>query len=299
MGSFRIHRVAKLTGLSVHTIRAWERRYGLVNPARSTNRYRVYTDEDILVLRYLKEQTDQGVPISELAQRGRESLLAEARRSRWLSPPPERSGDRLLADLQQALVDWDRRTFEEKLNGAIAVVPMDEACERILFPLQRAVGDLWHAGRIGVAQEHFATQLVKQKIAAAMNQLRAATRGPEIVVACPEGEYHDIAAQAVAYTCLSLGFPVSFLGANVPTTELLFFCRKALPSVVLLSITMTPTSESLLALVRTLVGELGHHTTLGLGGQAIESTATWVAREPVRLFPTIRALEIFLDTLRP
>ena len=68
MPLYRIHRFSKLTGLSTHVIRAWERRYGLVSPARGTNRYRLYTDEDVVLFRYLKSQVDQGMAIGELAE---------------------------------------------------------------------------------------------------------------------------------------------------------------------------------------------------------------------------------------
>lgn len=87
---YRIHRFSKLTGLSTHVIRAWEKRYGLVEPVRGANRYRLYNDEDVRLFRYLKTQVDQGMSIGQLAELGRGPLLEQAQRELVLVPvdPP-------------------------------------------------------------------------------------------------------------------------------------------------------------------------------------------------------------------
>ncbi|MBA3613582.1 MAG: MerR family transcriptional regulator, partial [Nitrospirales bacterium] len=133
---YRINRFSKLTGLSPHVIRAWERRHGLVNPVREDNRYRLYTDDDVVLFRYLKSQVDQGLSIGELSVQGRENLQEQAQRvfgeTYGDSPPSER----LVIELTQALEENDRAGFERKLNGALAVIPFEEALHRFLLPLQ-------------------------------------------------------------------------------------------------------------------------------------------------------------------
>ncbi|MDH5587682.1 MAG: MerR family transcriptional regulator, partial [Nitrospirota bacterium] len=158
---YRIHRFSKLTGLTTHVIRAWERRYGLVTPTRGANRYRLYNDEDVRLFRYLKAQVDQGTSIGELAERGKEQLLQQVQREIVEAPVEPPPSERLLADLTQALQEHDRIGFERKLNGALAVIPFEEALHRFLLPLQEHIGQLWHDGKLGVAQEHYASNQIK------------------------------------------------------------------------------------------------------------------------------------------
>ena len=141
MNIHRIHRVAKLTGLTKDVIRVWERRYGLLKPIRGANRYRNYSDEDVLLLRFLKQEQERGYSIGDLAELGRDELLARARQSAL----PARSPDsnpyaRLIEQLIQSLDPLDKTSFERKLNGAVAIVPFDEALHGMLIPLQQRVG---------------------------------------------------------------------------------------------------------------------------------------------------------------
>ena len=220
MNIHRIHRVAKLTGLSRDVIRVWERRFGLLTPTRGANRYRNYSDEDVALLRYLKKQLDAGASIGDLARVGREELMNRMRAAAPRATIVDNTFDRLLRELLEALEPFDRIMFEKRLNGAVAVVPFEEALHGILLPLQEQVGQLWHDGHVNIAIEHYVTKQIQQKIFAAMNQLPVAEFGAKVVVACPPGEEHDIAALAVAYRCRLRGCRVYYLGANVPILSL-------------------------------------------------------------------------------
>ena len=237
MNTHRIHRVAKLTGLSKDVVRVWERRYGLVKPLRSANRYREYTDEDVALLRFLKEELDRGQTIGALALEGREPLLQRMRASTAPHPHALTPHENLLDELVSFLDPLDKARFEQKLNGAVAVIPFEEAVQRILLPLQRRVGELWHEGRVNIALEHYVTKLIQQKIFSVMNQLPANEFGPRVVIACPEGESHEIGAQAVAYLAATRGCHVYYLGPNLPASDLRTFCDRVKPDLVLLSLT--------------------------------------------------------------
>src|SRR5690348_13162233 len=266
MNSHRIHRVAKLTGLSKDVIRVWERRYGLVKPSRSANRYREYSDEEVALLRFVKAQMEQGTTIGSLAAEGRESLVARMQATTPLSAEEQKPHDRLLDDLIGSLDPLDKAGFERKLNGAVAVIPFDEAVQRILFPLQRRIGDLWHEGRLNVAVEHYVTKLVQQKLFSVMNQLPVNEFGPRILIACPEGESHEIGAQAVAYIAATRGCHVYYLGPNLPDSDLRAFCERIKPDLVLLSLTEIKSD----ATARHLMHELESLSTqwpVGIGGQ--------------------------------
>lgn len=243
MNTHRIHRVAKLTGLSRDVIRVWERRYGLVKPIRSANRYREYTDEDVALLRFCKEELDRGQTIGALAVEGRDSLLQRVRLSSTPNQQELRPHATLIDELISCLDPLEKIRFEQKLNGAIAVVPFDEAVQRILLPLQRQIGELWHEGRVSVAVEHYVTKVVQQKLFSVMNQLQVNEYGPRLLIACPEGELHEIGAQAVAYLAASRGCHVYYLGPNLPAPALAAFCERVKPDLVLLSLTEVKPDE--------------------------------------------------------
>ena len=237
MNTHRIHRVAKLTGLSKDVIRVWERRHGLVKPSRSSNRYREYSDEEVALLRFVKAQMEQGATIGALAEEGRDSLVVRMRVVTPVSVEEQQPHDRLLDELIGSLDPIDKAGFERRLNGAVAVIPFEEALQRILLPLQRRVGELWHQGQLNIAVEHYVTKVIQQKMFSVMSQLPVNEFGSRVVIGCPAGESHEIGAQAVAYLAATRGCHVYYLGPNLPSSDLLAFCDRIKPDLVLLSIT--------------------------------------------------------------
>ena len=297
MPLYRIHRFSKLTGLSPHVIRAWERRHGLVNPIRGDNRYRLYTDEDVELFRYLKSQVDRGMAIGELAEIGREKLQEQAQRmfvETQHEPPPS---ERLVLELTQALEENNRVVFERKLNGALAVIPFEEALHRFLLPLQERVGQLWHDGILGVAQEHYASNQIKQKIFSAMNQFRTSDEGPIVVIACPANEWHEIAAMTAAYVCRARGCRVHYLGANLPISELATYCGRIRPTCVLLSVTIGGASDDAHMLARELAARILPLSSVGVGGQAIQAHAEIFLGANILVFQDLKSLDSFVFSL--
>ena len=297
MNSHRIHRVAKLTGLSKDVVRAWERRYGLVKPLRSANRYREYTDEDVALLRFLKEELDRGQTIGALAVEGRDSLLQRMRASSVPTPQSFTPHDHLLDELVALLDPLEKTQFEQKLNGAIAVIPFEESVQRILLPLQRRVGELWHEGRLNVAVEHYVTKLIQQKLFSVMNQLPINEFGPRIVIACPEGEAHEIGAQAVAYLAATRGCHVYYLGPNLPNSDLRALCERIKPDLVLLSLTEIKSD----AAARHLMHELEILSTqwpVAIGGQGARAIEHRLLHErKIELLDDLTALHNRVMTL--
>jgi len=266
MNTHRIHRVARLTGLSKDVIRVWERRYGLVKPSRSSNRYREYSDGEVALLRFVKAQMEQGATIGTLAAEGHDSLIARMRIATPVSAEEQKPHERLLDDLIGSLDPLDKAGFERRLNGAVAVIPFEEAVQRILLPLQRRIGELWHQGRLNTAVEHYVTKIVQQKLFSVMNQLPVNEFGPRVLIACPEGETHEIGAQAVAYIAATKGCHVYYLGPNLPSSDLMTFCEKIKPDLVLLSLTDVKAEAAALQQLKELE-QLATRWSVAVGGQ--------------------------------
>jgi methanogenic corrinoid protein MtbC1 len=296
MNIHRIHRVAKLTGLSKDVIRVWERRYGLVKPSRSSNRYREYSDEEVALLRFVKAQMAQGATIGALAEEGRDSLIARMRVETAVSADEQHPHDRLLDELTGSLTPLDKVGFERRLNGAVAVIPFEEAVQRILLPLQRRVGELWHQGQLSIAVEHYVTKLIQQKLFSVMNQLSVNELGPRVLIGCPEGESHEIGAQAVAYIAASRGCQVYYLGPDLPSSDLLAFCDRIQPDLVLLSLTETRSDAE----ARHQLKELeivSTHWPVAVGGEGARAMGELLRGTKIDLLDDLRALQDRLMTL--
>ncbi len=289
MNTHRIHRVAKLTGLSKDVIRIWERRYGLVVPSRSSNRYREYSDEEVALLRFLKAQMEQGATIGALAEEGRDSLVARMHVATPVSAEEQKPHERLLDDLVGLLDPLDKAGFERKLNGAAAVIPFEEAVQRILLPLQRRIGELWHQGRITVAVEHYVTKIAQQKLFSVMNQLPVNEFGPRVLIACPEGETHEIGAQAVAYLAATRGCHVYYLGPNLPSSALVDFCDRIHPDLVLLSLTEIKSDTEARQLLKELA-PLSARWAVAVGGQGACAIGDLLRDTKIELLEDLTAL---------
>jgi DNA-binding transcriptional MerR regulator/methylmalonyl-CoA mutase cobalamin-binding subunit len=296
MNTHRIHRVAKLTGLSKDVIRVWERRYGLVKPSRSSNRYREYSDEEVALLRFVKAQMEQGATIGALAAEGHDQLVARMRVATPVSAEEQKPHERLLDDLMGSLDPLDKSGFERRLNGAVAVIPFDEAVQRILLPLQRRIGELWHQGRLNLAVEHYVTKIIQQKLFAVMNQLPVNEFGPRILIACPEGEAHEIGAQAVAYIAAIRGCHVYYLGPNLPHSDLVIFCETITPDLVLLSLTEVKHEASSLQQLKDLT-QLATRWSVAVGGQGARAIGDRLRDTKIELLDDLTALHSRLTML--
>ena len=291
----RIQRFSKLTGLNPHVVRAWEKRYGLVIPTRGLNRYRLYTDEDVLLFRYLKTETQKGTSIGELSHLGREELLRRMKKEQVSAPRQFIPSESLIKELLASIRINSWAEFQRQLNAAVAVIPFEESLLTFLLPLQERVGKLWHEGIITVGQEHFVTQQIQQKISSAMNQLRLPAHGPACVVCCPAKEQHAVGAQVMAYWCLARGFPTFYLGADLPLIELGKYCAQVSPMLTLISVpTPLPGQE---AFVNELVHHVKPYTPIGIGGEGAIHAQSFFEREGIQVFPGLLDLEKLLDRL--
>ncbi|HZI03095.1 MAG TPA: MerR family transcriptional regulator, partial [Archangium sp.] len=187
--TYRIHVAAELSGVRVELIRAWERRYGVLAPRRTPSGYRVYTDRDVALLRRLKQLTEEGVSISEAA-----TMLPQLLEELDTAPPaPEpvsqASATSLTAWRDEALaaaVALDQRRVSQVLNEVLAALTPLKAYEQVLVPLQREVGERWHAGAFSVAQEHLVTQEVRARLISLLHAAPDSGRRRVVLACFPE-----------------------------------------------------------------------------------------------------------------
>jgi methanogenic corrinoid protein MtbC1 len=248
-------------------------------------------------LRYVREEMKKGSSIGDMAAMGRDTLLARMRETALSRPIPESPYERIVGELVAALDPLDRVTFERRLNGAVAVIPFEEALIRILLPLQERVGQLWHEGRLNAAVEHYVTKQVQQKLFAVMNQLPVHDQGPKVVVACPSGQWHEIGAQAAAYRCAVQGCRVYYLGPNVPLDSLAKLCAQVGPDLVVLSVPLALPEAEAAALVRGFADEIGAVVRVVAGGKGALAMRELLEREKIDVTDDFPALDRLLAAL--
>lgn len=272
----RIQSAAKQAGVSTQLLRAWERRYALVAPQRTDARYRVYSDDDVAILRGAKSLVDDGMRIAEVARMPREELRRAALRV------PRREGAEALLALPgflesalDAVARLDGEALERILHRAtgMGALPAREACERVLLPLLREIGKRWEDNRLSVAAEHFGSAIVRGRLQALLaSEARRRPNAHKVVCACPEGELHEGGLLAFAVHAAGSGLDVIYLGANTPTDEILATAEATGARTVALSLTRRMTK----ALRSKLVSRLSAWKACGperraiLGGSAAE-----------------------------
>lgn len=248
----RIGELAAKVGVSTHVLRAWESRYGLLRPVRSAGGYRLYGHDDERRVREVIALRDQGVSAAEASRRvlaterggvsghddatddgsGRTGA-ADAGRSGGhaftasgggavdgTAPPGLRADPPMLvAQLLDAVGALDEDRAHAVLDTAFVERSVESAIIDVLLPLFVRVGELWELGRIGIAQEHFASSLVRRRLGALSLTWGVGT-GPVAVLACPPGEFHDIVLLSFGVLLGRAGWRIRYLGPDTPIHSL-------------------------------------------------------------------------------
>jgi len=228
--------VARLTGLSAEVLRAWERRYGAVRPARTPGGTRRYRAEDLERLRLLKAAVDAGHRIGDVAG------LADAELARRAQPRSE-AGDDHIRRIVAVLERFDAAEFQRLLAIQLSALgPTRFACE-IARPLVREVGERWAKGTLPIASEHLASGVLRAMLGAALQPGAASLIGPRIVFATLAGERHELGLQMAALTAMGAGAAPIYLGADLPVEQLLLAVERAKASALALSLVASDGAE--------------------------------------------------------
>ncbi len=207
-GTLRIGEFARRAGVKPELLRAWERRYGLLQPVRSEGGFRLYTTEDAERVARMRRGLDEGLSAAEAARRA----LAQARPAAGLLEEERR---RLLA----AVRAYDEPALHAALDEALAGFSLETVLRALVLPALREVGDQWERGELEVGQEHFASNLIRERLLALGRSWGRGGR-PLAILACAPGERHDIGLIAFGLLLRSHGWRVLFLGADTPLATL-------------------------------------------------------------------------------
>jgi DNA-binding transcriptional MerR regulator/methylmalonyl-CoA mutase cobalamin-binding subunit len=268
---YSIKAVSQATGLTVETLRAWERRYRVVVPQRDELGRRVYRPEDVLRLRRLREATELGHPIGRLVQLddgSLENLLHEPE-----VRPQSATASTFVARILDAASRYATGECEQTLTLAISLMAPPRLVHEVLEPLLREVGDRWHRGEFSIAQERLVSSTVRKHLGLIVETYaRSATR-PAVVFATLPGEPHELGLLMSAMVCAAHGHKVHYLGPNLPPQEIARYAHAVDASLIALSVLLREGAATLPAQLADLRAALGPDIAVWVGGQGAQTVA--------------------------
>lgn len=235
---YTIGTVSKLTGVGAITLRAWERRYGLITPVRKESGHRLYTRTHIDQINRITSLTQQGMRISQI-------------RPEMLETEIEPEGTDVdtwkdyLNGMVAAIISFDEDRLEEIYNGALSLYPIGMVTRKLLTPLLIELGLRWESGEGSIAEEHFFAFYLRNKLGARYHHRNRGNRGAKLLVAGLPGEHHEIGLLLFSLAAHDSGYRVIPLGANMPLTELAAVARKKHCEAIVLSGAIEPSKNTL------------------------------------------------------
>jgi DNA-binding transcriptional MerR regulator/methylmalonyl-CoA mutase cobalamin-binding subunit len=294
--SYPIGAVSALTGVNPVTLRAWERRYGLIRPQRTAKGHRLYSHKDIERIREILRLLEEGILIGQT----RDALAAgEARPG---ARPRENTWRSYLQRMIAAIERFDEAGLENIYNEAMSLYPVEVVTRRLLVPLLNELGERWEAATGSVAEEHFFGVYLRNKLGARFHHRQGNPQGPRLLVACLQGELHEVGALLFALAAHDRGFRIILLGADMPMEELPVVVERAHCDAIVLSGSIEPPPELLSASLPELVRRAG--VPVFVGGQTaaryrdpiVHAGAHAVGND---LVLGLRDIDRSLNTMRP
>ena len=303
-GQYPIRFVARFTGLSTHVIRIWEQRYRAVEPQRTATKRRLYSQRDIERLNLLRDVTQAGHNIGQVAQLPTDKLgkllasspILKARTQRTVAEAPKSVS--CLEECVAAIKSLDAPALDDALKrGAIALGALG-LLQRVIAPLAQSLGDLWRDGTFTAAHEHFASAAIRVFLGNLAKPFGAMDHAPVLVVATPAGQVHELGALLVGATAANLGWQVTYLGASLPAAEIAGAARQRRARAVALSLVYPEDDPRLEGEVTLLRDSLPAEVKLLAGGRAMPAYRDALEKIGALPIEDLAQLGATLDNLR-
>lgn len=253
--------VAEQLGLTPGTLRAWEQRYGVVHPTRTSGGYRLYDDADLDVLRTMAHLVETGMQPAQAADQVRAGRAS--RRSASLPEAPGGLPDP--GELIAASRIYDIRALEATLDAAFAAAGFEHVIDSWLMPVMAKVGEAWVSGELDVGQEHFISAGIMRRLAAAFDAAGHARGGPHVLTGLAPGANHQIATFAFATMLRRAGLRVTYLGPDLPVSSWVEAVRTTRPDAVVIGAPRAADTPAAAAVVDAL-HQTAPHTPVYIGG---------------------------------
>jgi DNA-binding transcriptional MerR regulator len=241
MSSYSIKDLEQLSGIKAHTLRIWEQRYNIIQPKRTDTNIRTYDDQDLKLVLNISLLKDHGYKISEISKLTVEEMYQEVIK---ISDKQLNYPDQIHA-LTISMIDLDEERFEKIISTNILQFGFENTMINVIYPFLSRIGTLWVTGSVGPAQEHFITNLIRQKLIVAIDGQVSKQRpnGKTYLLFLPEGELHEISLLFANYIIRARYNKVVYLGQNLPFNELVFAYNVHKPDYIFSAITSVPSNN--------------------------------------------------------
>jgi DNA-binding transcriptional MerR regulator/methylmalonyl-CoA mutase cobalamin-binding subunit len=311
---YPVRLVAVRTGLTPHVLRAWERRYGVVSPARTEGGQRLYSDLDVERLRLLRRLTDRGhaigriasLPLAELASLDEETGLADAgtasadrdgRRAAEGEGTSSRSAGESVAAALGAIRRLDTVELRAVLEQAAVTLGVPAFLEEVVGPALGRVGHGWVEGSVSVAQEHMATAVFRRVLGWLFRVYEVSGSAPRLIVATPPGQVHDLGALMAALSAAADGWGVTYLGPDLPVADLVGAVGQTGARALAVSAVYVPEPVEFLAALKEMRAALPREVPLLVGGAAAAAMAAEAEAEGATVLGSLPELRAVLRRL--
>ncbi|NQX47126.1 MerR family transcriptional regulator [Paenibacillus tritici] len=282
---YSIKQVVEMLDIPSVTLRAWENRYQAVVPERTESGYRLYNQENIEDLRWLKEQTDkQGISISHavrMLKKHKQKDLDE--RLSAAGGDPKDAMDKMKQQIYAALLEIQGERADALIDFGFSLYGYEAMVHQVLVPVLVKVGEAWEQGTATVAQEHYMTHMISSRLSQFLHVFPVYAHLPKVLAFCPAGEHHQIGLLLFSLFLRRNGVEVIYLGANTPEEGVMdMLVKQDRIGAVCLSVT----NEDLVDYTEDLLGRLGSlypEMQLIVGGRAYESSRSQDTRATYRM----------------
>jgi MerR family transcriptional regulator, light-induced transcriptional regulator len=228
--NYSIKDLELMSGIKAHTLRIWEQRYKILKPERTSTNIRYYNNADLRKILNISILNKNGIKISNIAEFSDELLVKEA--EKFLNDYLKETNK--VENLYLSLIDLNEDLFEETINKSITSLGFENTIEKIIFPFLRHLGNMWQVGAISPAQEHYITNLIRQKLIAGLDKLAPETnpKAKTYLFFLPSNELHEMGLLYIHYLAKAKGHKCLYLGQSVPIEDIITITKASAPDFV-------------------------------------------------------------------
>lgn len=246
-GTYSIKDLEQLSGIKAHTIRIWEVRYGLLKPSRTDTNIRYYDDEQLKRLLNISFLLKNGLKISKISLMDSNELY-DTLVSFYNRQGNDQSTEDKINNLVVSMIELNEDLFEKVFSSSVHHLGFENAITKVVYPFLDKVGMLWTMGNIQPSQEHFISNLIRQKIIVAIDkQSLPKNKNSKFLLFLPEGEMHEIGLLLANYMIREKGCQTIYLGQNVPIEDVIQVCDSFAPDYIYTYITIVRAEDELKA----------------------------------------------------
>lgn len=264
--NYSIKDLEKLSGIKAHTLRIWEKRYALFEPERTDTNIRFYTNNDLKRILNISMLNKSGFKISKIAALSEAQIAAKVSEITNASTSYEEHIDKFI----MSMIDLNEASFDKTFSDCVSNFGFEDCIQKVVVPFFIRIGTMWQTGSINPAQEHFVSNLVRQKLIVGIDGIKPSSNKSKgtVLLFLPENELHELSLLFYAYALKLRNYKTVYLGQSVPTDTLVRVSEIVKPDL-LLSVITTPPHKGLLDSLINTLASLKSKKTILLSGRAV------------------------------